>query len=254
MKLKSKSLIILIISILLGAATFGGIFYYLSISNEQVEIVVAGQGIPPYTEITKDMIKLDYRPKIIIGPDAASKIEYVEGKYTDRIGLHTGDIVSREKVIKKEEAMDYILSKEIPVGSRGIGLSVDYSHAVGGMIQNNDYVDISLDLRSGDEVRKITPVECIRVIALKDKDGLDRNMSKEEVFMPTVVIVEAPTPEVRDAIVKVADKGSVHLSLRNPNDIIETKINKEAINEIEQNQQVPKDNTAPSGETINTKF
>ncbi len=228
--MKKKGLLLIILSIVLGAGTFLGIFFYINKLNEQVDVVLAQENIPPYTEIKEEMLKIEKKPKYYVPEDIATKIEMVAGMYTGGYGLFTDDILCRHKVKNKEEIKDRILSNEIADGARAIAVKVDLTSSVAGIIREGDYVDISIV----DDDFSVTPVESIKLLAVKNNEGENIEEGLEGKFIPSVVILEALTSSVRDTVVLVVDKGQVHLSLVKPSDVKETTINEDAVEKIQE--------------------
>lgn len=227
--MKSKKGVILIIfSMLIGLSTFLGIQRYVYKLEEKVSVVVVKENIPAFTEITNDLVEVKDVSSINLPEGYAPKIDFVMGMYTGNLGIHKGEFVSRDKVFNEEDIKDSLLKHKIEVGKVAVAIDVDLITSVGGTVKENDYVDISI---VNDDFN-VTPVESIKVIGVKDKDSTDIEKSKEENPLPYVVIFEA-SPLERDVIVRISKLGKAHLSLRNPEDPKETKINHDAIKQLE---------------------
>lgn len=261
--MRKKSLIILILAALLGIGTFLGIYQYKARLEQSVQVVVASQNIPPFTQITEEYVTVENKSNINIQEDSASNIEQVIGMYTGEYGLYLDDVITRSKVRKEDEIKDNLLANIVESGKVAVGLDVDLVRSVGGIVQENNFVDISV---INDEF-EVTPIKSIKVLLVKDKDGNDMNKSKLENPIPSAVILEATAAE-RDVVIKLLDKGSIHLSLRNPADVTETIIDQEAVQKLEeyqrqQTQQAPsqqvddinnsQDNSKAPGK-VNTNF
>ncbi|MEW9125135.1 MAG: Flp pilus assembly protein CpaB, partial [Thermotaleaceae bacterium] len=226
--MKNKPLIFIVISIILAVITFSGIFMYVTSINQKVMVVTAGKNIAPYTEITEDDLVLEEKSQFNLPQMTTSNLQMVAGMYTGEIGLFEGDIITQPKVRTKEEVMDYILSKEVTTGKRAVAVEVDLVRSAGNFIQPNSYVDVSV---VSDEF-EVTPIESIKVLSVKDRNGNDLRSAEEEVAIAGVVVFEA-APEERDVIIKISDRGRVHLSLRSKEDITETTIDHDAVRKLE---------------------
>lgn len=250
--MKKKGLFLVILSIVLGAITFFGIFFYIKTLNEEVSVVVAAQDIPPYTEIKENMLMMATKPKHFVDNEAAPKIEYVVGMYTGGNGIFENDVIARYKVKNHDEIKDRVLSKEIPDGARAIAVKIDFVKSVAGIVRPGDYVDVSIV----SDKFSVTPVESIKILSVKDSDGYEIDASnKSTVPIPDVVVFEALTPAIRDTIVLISDKGQVHLSLLKPSDVKPTKINQEAIDKIQEGTNQPSfGETQNNNEAVNTRF
>lgn len=236
-----KGLFLIILSVLIGAGTFLGIQRYVYKLEEKVPVVIAKDNILAFTEITEDLIEVKDVSTINLPEGYAPKSELVIGMYTGSLGIHKAEFISRDKVFKEDEIKDNLLKNKIEKGNVAVAIDVDIITSVGGTIKENDYVDISV---VNDDFN-VTPVEGIKVIGVKDKDSTDIEKSKEENPLPYVVIFEA-TPDERDVVVKISKLGKPHLSLRNPEDSKEVKINHDAIKQLEEKQK--------ESEEVNTNF
>jgi len=242
--MKKKGLLLIVLSLILGVGTFTGIFFYVNAISDEVVVVAAAQDIPPYTEIKKEMLKMVNMPRHYISENVAPKVDFVVGMYTGAYGIFEDSVITRNMVKKHDEVKDRVLKNELPSGSRAIAIEVDFVRSVAGIIRPGDYVDISIV----DDEFDVTPIESIKVLSVKDGDGYEITESQSEVSIPDAVILEAISPKVRDAIVKITDAGQVHLSLLNPADVKETTINQEAMKQIEDRKK------EQSGEVINIHF
>lgn len=225
--MKHKGLILIILSVICGVATFGGIFFYTSKLEEKITVVVVVQDIPPYTEITGQMLEVEERNTLNIPESAAPNIEVVEGRYTGKFGLYAGDIVTREKVLNKDEASQYLLNQMISPNRVAVALDVDLIRSVAGAVRSKDYVDVSVIT---DEF-EVTPLRSIKILKVRDKDGNDIERSKMENPVPAAVVFEA-SPEVRDVLMKISDRGKIHLSLLNSDQVTETVIDYSAVERL----------------------
>jgi len=244
--MKRKGLILILLSLILGVGTFIGLYFYVKAVADEIAVVAAAQDIPPYTKITKEMLKTVNMPRHYISDEAAPKIDFVVGMYTGSYGIFEDSVITRNMVKKEDEVKDRILKNQIPPGSRAIAIDVDFVKSVAGIIRPGDYVDISIV----DDEFDVTPIESIKILSVKDKDGYEITESRSEMPIPDAVILEAINKDVRDAIVKISDAGQVHLSLLNPADVKETTINQDAMKQIEER----KKEQSQSDEVVNTHF
>jgi len=234
---KKKGLILIILSVVLGAGTFLGIYQYIARIEQSVQVVVASKSIPPYTEITEEYLTVENKSNINIPEDSARNIEQVLGMYSGDYGIYQNDVVTRSKVNKKDEISDNLLASTVASGKVALALDVDLVRSVGGIVKKNDYVDVSV---INDEF-EVTPIKSIKVLSVKDKDANDMDKSKLENPIPSAVILEATAAE-RDVVIKLLDRGSIHLSLRNPADVTETIIDQDAVQRLEEYQRQQKQN------------
>lgn len=249
--MKKKGLLLIILSVILGAGTFLGIYYYISKLNEQVDVVIAKVNIPPYSKIEEDMLKVEKKPKYFVPiNEITSKTDYVINMYTGEFGIFEGDIICRFKVKTKDEIKDRTLVDELTDGSKAIAIKVDLVSSVAGVIKEEDYVDISII----DAEFSVTPIESIKLLAVKNSDGENIRAGVEGKTIPSVVILEALSDEIRDTVVSVIDKGQVHLSLVKPSDVKETMINEEAVEKIQEKNKKLEEAILDGEREINTHF
>lgn len=111
---------------------------------EMTEIVVAAKLIPPYTEITSDMLRMEAFPAQYASRKAAKSIDDVVGYQAD------GTIVEGETILLSmlgtPEDIGASLSFEVPDGMRAMTVNVGIDSGVGGYITKGDMIDLMLYL------------------------------------------------------------------------------------------------------------
>lgn len=111
---------------------------------EMTNVLVAAKEIPPYTEITEEMVKSRAVPADYVNPDAAREPEEVLGLCAD------GTIVEGEMFLTSKlgtpEELGASLSYDIPDGMRAMTVSIGRESGVGGYITKGDLIDLMLFL------------------------------------------------------------------------------------------------------------
>lgn len=129
---------------------------------EMTNVVVASADIPPYTDITEEMIAIERFPAAYVNENMAVSADEVLGLQSD------GHIVPGEMIMTTAlgtaEEVAASLSGMIPEGMRAMTMSIATSSGVGGYIVDGDHVDL-LCFIEGDEE---TGAEPVASIALSD--------------------------------------------------------------------------------------
>lgn len=192
--MKKVGLIAALAALLCGVAVYfymGTVEQRIAAASEKqrielTQVVVANQLIPPYTEITEEMLRLEEYPANFVNKQAAKEVREVVGLRSD------GTIVEGELLLTTmlgtSEEVGAGLSYVIPDGMRAMTVSVELDSGVGGYIAKGDLIDLMLYL----------PVE--------SETGRDSRLvtKKGEVYLTkssitTIVLEAAEVLEIGDA-------------------------------------------------------
>lgn len=179
------------------AAVICGIAVYLYISGveqriaaasretkvETADILVAAREIPPFTEITEDMLAHTACPADYVRPEMATEAVQVLGLQAD------GTIVEGEPFLMTKlgtsETLGASLSYDIPAGMRAMTVSLGTDAGTGGYITKGDRIDLMMSLavdpKSETDYSRFAPdsdkcfrtEERITTVVLKDAEVLE---------------------------------------------------------------------------------
>lgn len=107
---------------------------------EMTDVVVAAADIPPLTEISEDMLKIERYPADYMGEEVARSKEQVTGLQSDGT-IVRGQIIMTTAVGTLEEVVPS-LSAKVPKGMQAMTIGVDVSSGVGGYVVKGDRINI----------------------------------------------------------------------------------------------------------------
>ena len=136
------------------AAIICGFFVYTFVSDiekkeaarmeelrvETVQLVYAATEIPPFTDITAEMLVLKDFPTAYAPSNGIKTIEEVVGKRCDGT-LYAGQMIVSDS-LKTSEDIGTSMSFQVPEGMRAMTISVSGDAGVGGYLTAGDLVDI----------------------------------------------------------------------------------------------------------------
>jgi Flp pilus assembly protein CpaB len=112
--------------------------------NEVAPEVVAARDIPPYTQITRDDVKVTDVPTAAIPPDAITKLDAILGKYL-KSPVYKGDVIRSARIAAVTGPESLMSAKVTELGRpdlRAFALPYTAENGVGGEIKAGDRVDI----------------------------------------------------------------------------------------------------------------
>ena len=119
---------------------------------ETVPVVVAAADIPPFTDITDEMLTMKEFPVNVVPETAARSFEQV-------VGLQSGGIVVKDTMlfpsaVGTAEEVGASLSYTIPKGMRAMTVIIDYDTGVGGYLTEGDRVDLLQFMNTSGSIRE----------------------------------------------------------------------------------------------------
>lgn len=124
------------------------------VEPETVSVVVAATDIPPFMEITDEMLTLKEYPLDVVPETAARSYEDVVGLQTD--GTVVKDAMLFTGAVGTPEEIGTNLSYLIPEGMRAMTVIIDYETGVGGYLTEGDRVDLLLYTDTSDYPDMVT--------------------------------------------------------------------------------------------------
>lgn len=222
-----RSKIILFLALILGLLAAFGTYKYLGdleqkykIAGEFIEVAEAAKKIPPKTVIEENMlvkkeIPLKYAPyNVLKKQDAVGKISKYE--------ILPGQMIQKEMLFDKNDPSAG-LSLRIEPGKRAISIPVNNVTALNGLLSNGDRVDVLVTFDAPPDKKYAvtsTVIQNVPVLAV-DYNLSPQGQAKVEPKTVTLMV----TPEEAQQIAFAVQHGSIHLSLRSPQDSGKTQLN-----------------------------
>lgn len=217
-----KKIIFFLLAIILAA---GLIFLFLGpggpvktgVNGTTQKIVVAAVTIPPYTEITKDMLTTEVYPKKLVPSTAYEEIGELVGA-TSRIEIAEHEAVLKNHIVTGEETTKR-LSESVENGMRAMSVSVDAISGISGLLKVDDSVDVVVsvnDSQNSGPCAGAMLLQNVKVLALDQKMV---NASEEsEGGDPYETVTLSVRAEDTVKLAWAFNHGVVYLVLRNGGD------------------------------------
>ncbi len=229
MNRKNRTLIVIGIAVLLGAAAAIAVYRAVQrIPVRQIEVasvftVVAARPIPVGTLITKDHVKVIAWPARNQIAGAYSKVEDVVNR-----GAITG-IAENEPLTESKLAQAGIgggLPPRIPTGMRAVSVKVNEVVGVAGFVLPGNRVDLLVTVEDpGTRGSQITRAVVNNLEVLTAGTRYDNETAQEGKAVQSSVVTLLATPPDAEKIALAATEGRIMLTLRNPLDTLPTETN-----------------------------
>lgn len=178
------------------------------------QVVVAAADIAYGQEITAEKLRLQPVARNFVQPDMLHSIEEVSGK------IATGDIFQGEPIINKRIAdknPGSMLASLVSDRMRAVSVRVNDVIGVAGFLLPGNRVDVLASRMEGHHAITGTVLQNIKVLAVDQTVAANKD---------TPVVVRAVTLEVSppdsEKLFQAIQEGSIHLTLRNPDDATAT--------------------------------
>lgn len=236
--MKPKALMLLAVAIGCGLVAMLGVQQAMQ-GGQQAEVVIpttkvmmAIKDIKPGDRLSEENVVLKEVPVSTVerlNGDVVLKVEdYEERSLT--MSVLAGDPIRKTKL--SEKGM-YGASQTIPKGMRIFTMSANDSQTHSGMLRPGDKVDVTVTFtaRNAGMVNKVL-LECVEIFACENKTVNSEDGKNEQRARNVSLVV---TPE-QDGFIKIAQsKGTLALSLRNPDDdevVNANGVNSEALEDL----------------------
>jgi len=181
------------------------------------KVLVALENIDTGVKLTTDNTKFKEMSLGSIPEDAVlQEADFVER--AAKVPFMAGDIVRKTKLTEQGE---WGKSVAIPPGMRVIGIPVDDSHTISGLIRPGDRVDVLVTFQGrgerGSQVSKTkTLLEYVEVFGMDDQTASKMNHSEKGTHAKIASLIV--TPEQAGYVILAQKKGSLALSWRRRSD------------------------------------
>src|SRR5688500_18175079 len=230
MNRKNRTIIVIAIAMLLGAAAAVAVYRAVQrIPVRQIEVasvytVVAARAIPVGTMVTKDHVKVIAWPSRSPMAGSYAKVEDV---------VNRGAILSiaeNEPVTDAKLAQPGVgagLPPRIPPGMRAVSVKVNEVVGVAGFVMPGSRVDLLVTVEDpgarGDQITRAV-VNNLEVLTAGTRFDNEAAQAEGKAIQSSVVTLLA-TPQDAEKIALAATEGRIMLTLRNPLDTMPTETN-----------------------------
>lgn len=186
-------------------------------ASPKVKVLVAREDIQPGIQLTDDLVGFQEMSVEAVPEDPVTSFE----EYEERSLIYPmmkGDIIRQTKLGKKGE---FTRSRQIPEGKRVVGISVNDTQTISGMLRPGDRVDVLVtyqvrSMRGRMTTKNATLLKYIEVFGTDNKTVSDGASKQQEV--KTKVVSLLLEPEQANILMLAQSKGTLALSWRHPDD------------------------------------
>ena len=235
-----KNKMILLIAILFGVAAAFGAFRYLKnveatyqLSGNYTQVATVNQNIPARTTIQGSMLEFAEVPVEYVMSGAVLEAENAVGKLA-RSDLYEGEQLIERKLMDRMDQQGGLAVK-VDEGKRAISIPVGMVTALHGLVEVKDRVDVLVTFDHEEEVRSSSEEQSSRdranktvtstiihnVPILAVNAAMESSPEGTPELSTVTLMVE---PEEAQWIAMAIHQGSIHLTLRSPEDDTEITI------------------------------
>lgn len=177
-----------------------------------VTVIVAGRDIPYGQPIQAQMLQIISWPREAVPPGAITDVDALIAKPGQPLrrakrALAQGELILSSKVSEFGEKVTIVQS--LGPNLRAMAIKVDAETAVGGFVTPGDTVDIVLTQGRNEDLRAVTILQNIRVVAVDQKS----DEHSDQPAVATTVTVEV-SPDQGQKLALAQKAGTLSLSLR----------------------------------------
>ncbi len=198
-----KPLVAILIALIIFISFVGATRYYINQNVNLVHVVAAAEPIPPRTEIHPEKLKVIQVPQGHVPDDAApnTNIFSEEVYYTGEIGLHPGEIITKQKVFT-EDNIAYSHTLTLDPDETILGVSTDLVRSAGASVYPGSRIRALAYIppyeNRQEERTEPSRVEIIfdnlKVVGVVNMEALDTSQQEQRGKIPAVIKL-AVTPE-----------------------------------------------------------
>jgi len=223
----------LIISVGAGLVLALGVWVYLKKQEAKIRsyytmttVITAKRYIAQGNAIKKSWVEKKQIPEAFLQPTALQSWSELEGlgggPYKAQVGLLKGEQITKSKIYTKNALLG--LAWSIPTGQAALSIQLPLSHAVAGLIQPGDWVNIlcTLNQQPGvSESKTLHLFNRIRVLAIDNEiwqEGVGgvSKVNRKDMAKEALLITLGLSPREASLLALAQDRGHIRLTLTSP--------------------------------------
>lgn len=222
--MKSRNAIVLILALVFGLSAAVGVNLYLRRTGEQRtmeldQIVVTTADIPRGVTVTPTHLKLRDWPRDHVPVGAVKQIEDAQGRVASG-SMVKGEVVLETKLSSKEAGRG--LAAMVPTGMRAFTIHMpQISSGVAGFVLPGNKVDVLLTIGTTDSTSggalTLTLLQNLEILAVDQRLNPPSENKVDPRMLQSVTLLV--TPDQAAQLDLAQNRGTLHLTLRNPEDI-----------------------------------
>ena len=242
-----RSILVLALALVVGGSAAVGINAFLRQSrgqigsSETVPVVVTAQEVARFAALSADLLVVRHFPKELAPPGSMKSVEDAVGRVS-LVSLGKGEAIISERISAKGAGRG--MGAVIPMGMRAFTINTpNVASHVAGFILPGSKVDVLLTLRTnvpndgtGGAVTT-TLLQNMEILAVDQRVDAPSTSKVDIKELRSVTLLVTPGQAARLDMGQNA--GTLHLSLRNPEDRVETPTQPATLAELKLNRAAP---------------
>lgn len=222
--MRMRTVLIGLLAVICGITAAVGVHTFLQVGTQDasrpvktISVVVAVKDLPTWAVVSAGDVKVDEWPEHLAAPGTIQKLEDAVGRAVLKPLLVGEELLEGNLAAKGAHAG---MAGMVPDGMRAFTISTpDVSAGVGGFLLPGNRVDVLLTVASAPQHRQgmsITLLQNVLILAVDKRVEASSAKTIEARELRSVTLVVSP--EEAGKLTLAQSKGTLHLSLRNPND------------------------------------
>ena len=220
--MKAKSILLIVFALGCGSVAAVGATQMLDGNKksskktevETVPVIVAAANIRAGLPFDENNVKIQNWPADRVPEGAMKTVKELDGQFSNQ-HLYKGEIILAAKVRSTQDGT----ALKIPKGMRVISIKVSTDESISGLLKPGDLVDVIVYLRKGADILEDTTrtiLSKVTIFAVNSTTDRTVNEDGKPISAKTVSLLVSPKQSL---VLMLADqRGSLHLSLRRPDD------------------------------------
>lgn len=245
-----RTIIVVILALICGGAAAVGVAQLRKPAApgivDTAPVLVANIDVPRGNVLGTEQLKIEQWPKDHVPEGTLSTVDEAAGR-TVTLRLVKGEPIFQRKLAAKDAGRG--LAAMIPPGMRAFTILAAHTSAgVGGFVLPGNHVDVLLTTEGTGGAATTTLLQNVQILAVAQMlDAPDTNKVDPSEFRNVTLLV---TPNQAAKLDLGMNKGILHLSLRNPEDIAQADTRPATLEQLRFHQE----DALPSGEFLMNTF
>ena len=236
--MKPQSLIAVVFALVFGGSAAMGVRQYVgrgaAPAVETVSVVVAAMNIPRGMLVSPDLIKTRDFPKDLVPTGAILKKEDADDR-SAFTSIVTGEPLLDSKLSPKGH---HGLASLVSNGKRAFTITTNVASGVAGFILPGNKVDVLLTISNGGGNNDFTGggstttlLQNVEILAVDQKIDSPADNKVDSTNLRSVTLLVEPSQAAKLSLGQ--SKGTLHLTLRNPKDVLAANVRPTTVNDIQ---------------------